>query len=200
MRRFIAALALVACTHTPPGDKVFWAGRSAKTVYQFTLDPKFTPSERDSLRAALATWAEYADGNVGFYVRTGTPCNVTATPSTDPVIVDSDTQLQAESPGAKTLGAVENTKPHVMHMVIDRLRTYPKAEFYRVALHEFGHMMDLEHTADTRSVMYKFRTDSSSNCPLRADMIAFCHAQHCMESSISWCTPPQPDILLDPRP
>lgn len=194
MRRFIAALALVACTHTPPGDKVFWAGRSAKTVYQFTLDPKFTPSERDSLRAALSTWAEYADGNVGFYVRTGTPCNVEASNSTNPVIVDSDSRLPW---GYKTLGAVENTKPRVLHMVVDRLHDEPESEFYRVALHEFGHMMDLNHTEDPSSVMYKYRTSSSSECPLRSDMIEFCRAQRCMESSISWCTPPRLGTLPD---
>lgn len=144
MIRLLLALLVVvlaACSSAPPSPVAPRACTGPSRIdYYLHADTRFTRSERDDLYRAAAQWSEVS-------------CRST-------IIVTFDnphpeTWAAAALNGRRSLVRGVELGPADIHdhdggTTIDRMTVFvaPHERFHRLALHEFGHLLGLEHDGD----------------------------------------------------
>lgn len=165
-------------------------GYSPRPIRNFTIqiDTSFTARESRAIISAATRWEMATKKHVRFsFERKSEPDNFD--PLLDFLTSDYNKDITAnrtiflwkgtsrskkleELETALTFKVVGFTPGNYMLLVPGRLETDQDLE--RIALHEFGHLIGLAHTASIMST-----DDSQTSCIMKVDLLQYCERYHC---------------------
>lgn len=150
--------------------------------YNVCIKSGFSDEQRQSIVLAYTEWARATSGTVSF-TKTNSPDY-----SQSVVIIKPVTQADLLKVYHKVLIGRNNYRgsDNFMYIAVDQ----SKAEFHQTALHEFGHVLGLDHDEEVshhgKTVMTPSTNDASPALTC-LDIQAFCTVWKCNASYLSPC-------------
>ena len=138
-------------------------------IYAVWIDPSFTSDQQGEIRAAIAEWNRAAEGNV-FLSETAVP---------------EGAHVITIKPRYFTLNENKAGECVPYHSTIDIHQELKADRTRRVALHELGHALGLDHS-ETGTIMCEGLSCASKNLTC-ADLQQFCSIWKCDASELAIC-------------
>jgi hypothetical protein len=202
MRRLIGLLIIassVGCAHSMSIHYPEVPKFSPKVSIDLHGDTAFSEKERQTISLVALTWNDYSNGlasiNLVFDLDFDDMKSFDLAINQNTLVRSLSSSVLIQNvdmiDGADVLGFVSHSRtnrllPQRMYLVQDRLENDQR--FFSVVLHEFGHMLWMNHVDTFGTLMYHSMYNSIS-CPTKLDMEEFCKANECKLSNMKWCIP-----------
>jgi len=188
---------LTAKRHSYSPETTRRAPQVIRTVY---YDQSLSEPSAELLEAAMDAWTEATGGAVVWRVKghqarpdvpfigdCGETVRVSEALSTDPIAIAIALKSRDPDPGVPVAWTLWGCRVTSVIFFTDKFDD--KSNFYKVALHELGHVIGLDHDKSDELTVMHHLVEEQASCITERDLKQFCNRVGCEDLVLKACSP-----------